>query len=217
ELAAIAAVVLKHPRLVVISDEIYENLIYDESVGHTSIAELSQDIKERTIVINGVSKSHAMTGWRIGYAAAASEIADKMGQFQSHITSNPTTPSQYAATEALNSVSPELATVTDTFNQRRNIMVDTLNSIPGITCLSPQGAFYAFPNISGCFGKTTPSGKFIEDSASFCKALLEDAFVACVPGSGFGTENYIRISYATSTENIVEGLSRLKQFVATLK
>lgn len=215
ELEALAAVILAHPHLLVLSDEIYEKLIYDASIGHVSIASLSEAIKSRTIVVNGVSKAYAMTGWRIGYAASSKEIADVMGKMQSHTTSNPTTPSQWAALAALNGPDTEIEMMRAAFDARRQYMVAALNAIPGIRCLAPQGAFYAFPNVSSCFGKKSKSG-VIKDSASFCEWLLKDALVACVPGSGFGADDFVRLSYATSMENIKTGIQRIQDWVATL-
>ena len=209
------AVILAHPHLLVLSDEIYEKLIYDASIGHVSIASLSEAIKSRTIVVNGVSKAYAMTGWRIGYAASSKEIADVMGKMQSHTTSNPTTPSQWAALAALNGPDTEIEMMRVAFDARRQYMVAALNAIPGIRCLAPQGAFYAFPNVSSCFGKKSKSG-VIKDSASFCEWLLKDALVACVPGSGFGADDFVRLSYATSMENIKTGIQRIQDWVATL-
>ncbi len=215
ELEALAAVILEHPNLLVLSDEIYEKLIYDDAIGHVSIASLSDEIKSRSIVVNGVSKAYAMTGWRIGYAAAPKEIASVMGKMQSHTTSNPTTPSQWAALAALTGPDTDIDVMREAFNARRLYMVETLNAIPGIRCLAPKGAFYAFPNISSFFGKKSKSG-VITDSASFCKLLLSDALVACVPGSGFGADEFVRLSYATSMENIEKGLKRIQDWAATL-
>lgn len=215
ELLALAEVILAHPQLLVLSDEIYEKLIYDNALGHVSIASLSEEIKARTIVINGVSKAYAMTGWRIGYAAAPKEIATVMGKMQSHTTSNPTTPSQWAAVAALMGPDTEIVVMRDAFDARRKAMVAALNAIPGIHCLEPKGAFYAFPNVSACFGKRTQTG-VITDSASFCELLLKEALVACVPGSGFGADSFIRLSYATSMEAIQTGLARLDKWVRAL-
>jgi aspartate aminotransferase len=215
ELEEIARVVIEHS-ILVISDEIYEKLIYDDQDGHVSIASLSPEIKALTIVVNGVSKAYSMTGWRIGYAAAPTAIADAMGKIQSHSTSNPTTPSQWASVTAINGEETEIIAMKNEFHRRRDVMVAALNNIPNISCIMPKGAFYAYPNVSKCFGKRSASGE-ITDSASFCKLLLQDALVACVPGSGFGTDDYIRLSYATSMENIVEGMRRIHEWVDTLR
>ncbi|NBV41524.1 pyridoxal phosphate-dependent aminotransferase [bacterium] len=215
ELEEIARIIVEH-NILVISDEIYEKLIYDSEEGHISIASLSPEVKSRTIVINGVSKAYSMTGWRIGYAAAPTAIADAMGKIQSHCTSNPTTPSQWASVTAINGEETEITAMKNEFHIRRNAMVQGLNDIVGISCVMPKGAFYAFPNISQLIGKRSPSGE-ITNSASLCKLLLQDALVACVPGSGFGADKYIRLSYATSMENIVEGMKRIKEWVASLR
>ncbi len=215
ELEAIARVAIQHS-ILVISDEIYEKLIYDDQEGHVSIASLSPEIKALTIVINGVSKAYSMTGWRIGYAAAPADIADAMGKIQSHSTSNPTTPSQWASVAAINGDETELNQMKAEFRKRRDVMVTALNQIPGFTCINPKGAFYAYPSVSKLFGKRSASGE-ITDSASFCKLLLQDALVACVPGSGFGTDHTIRLSYATSMANIVEGMKRIHDWVLTLR
>lgn len=214
ELEAIARIIVEHS-ILVISDEIYEKLIYDESEGHVSIAEISPEAKALTIVINGVSKAYSMTGWRIGYAAAPVDIADAMGKIQSHCTSNPTTPSQWASVAALTGDTSEITAMKNEFHTRRDAMVAALNAIPGITCEMPMGAFYAFPNVSQCFGKRSATG-LITDSASFCKLLLQDVFVAAVPGSGFGSDQNIRLSYATSMTNITEGIQRLHQWIESL-
>jgi aspartate aminotransferase len=213
ELEAIAQVIIEK-NILVLSDEIYEKLIYD-NLKFCSIAELSDEIKERTIVINGVSKAYSMTGWRIGYSAAATPIANAMAQIQSHTTSNPTTPSQWASLEALLTQSTFLEEMKQVFEHRRNLMVAALNEIPHFSCIKPQGAFYAFANVKNLIGKTSASG-LITDSAFLCQALLKEIFVACVPGSGFGMEGYLRFSYATSETNIKEATDRIKKWVATL-
>lgn len=213
ELTALAKVIVEH-RLLVISDEIYEKLIYSDE-GHVSIAQISPEVKALTIVINGVSKSYAMTGWRIGYAAANPVIADAMGKIQSHTTSNPTTPSQWASVQALTGGDDELNAMKTAFHARRDEMVKRLNDIPGLPTLLPDGAFYAFPNISALIGKRSPSG-VITDSATCCQRLLEDVYVACVPGIGFGADSFIRLSYATSMAAIEEGVTRMAQWVGSL-
>lgn len=199
----------------VISDEIYEQLIYGDQT-HTSIASLGTPIFNRTIVVNGVSKSYAMTGWRIGYAAGPRPIIDAIGKIQSHSTSNSTTVAQYAALAAYQGSQAPINEMRKAFDSRRREMVDLLNQIPGIHCIEPLGAFYAFPNITGLFGKESPSGP-INDSDSFCERLLEDVGVSVVPGSGFGQNGYIRLSYATSSELIRAGIARIAQWVQALQ
>ncbi len=198
----------------IISDEIYDKLIYSES--HVCMASLSEAIKARTILVNGVSKSYAMTGWRIGYFAAPAHIATAVARLQSHTTSNPTSIAQYAAIEAFRMDQSILTEMKQTFNARRERMTQYLRDIPGLSINDPKGAFYAFPRIDALFGKTTKSGKEITNSMDFCEGLLEDMKVACVPGIGFGAEGYMRLSYATSDANIDEGLSRMRDWVNTL-
>ena len=196
--------------LYVISDEIYEHLIYEGK--HVSIASFNEKIKELTIVINGVSKTYAMTGWRIGFAAAESKIAKIMANVQSHASSNPNSIAQAATVEALNGPKEEVEKMRLEFMKRRDYMVDTINSIDGVSCKKPQGAFYIMMNISDLIGKTY-YGKVINNSDDFAEMFLEISKVAVVPGSGFGADNYVRWSYATSMETIIEGLNRLKTFL----
>lgn len=193
-----------------ISDEIYEKIIYDNAE-HISIASLSLEIKKLTIVINGLSKSHSMTGWRIGYAAGPKEIIQAMSNLQDHSTSNPTSFCQKASIAALEGPEETQKMMVDEFIKRRNYIVDRLNSIEGISCLKPQGAFYVFPNISKLLGKSY-KGKIIKDSVSLSQILLEEAKIAVIPGSAFGADNYLRLSYATSMKNITKGMERLEEF-----
>lgn len=210
DLRAIADLAVKH-NIYVISDEIYEKLLYEGT--HTSIASFNQDIKDLTIVVNGVAKAYAMTGWRIGYTACNKEIAKAMSNFQSHATSNPNTIAQYATIEALNGPEETLNEMIKAFKERRDFMVEKINSIENLTCLKPQGAFYVMVNISKLIGKTI-NGKAINNSIDFADYLLDDAKVAVVPGIGFGNDNYIRLSYATSLDNIKEGLNRIEKAIA---
>ncbi len=185
-----------------VSDEIYEKLVYDDFQAE-SIASLSRNIQDRTIVINGVSKSYAMTGWRIGYLAAPENVAKAISSFQSHSTSAPTTPSQYAALAALTGDQSCVEEMKEAFEERRNLVIGRLNRIKGISCTMPKGAFYAFPNISA-LGK--PSLKLAAE-------LLDRARIAVVPGIAFGADGNIRMSFADSLENLNKGLDRLEQFV----
>jgi aspartate aminotransferase len=210
DLRAIADLAVKH-NIYVISDEIYEKLLYEGT--HTSIASFNEDIKDLTIVVNGVAKAYAMTGWRIGYTACNKEIAKTMSNFQSHATSNPNTIAQYATIEALNGSEETLNEMIKAFKERRDFMVEKINSIENLSCLKPQGAFYVMVNISKLIGKTI-NGKAINNSIDFADYLLDDAKVAVVPGIGFGNDNYIRLSYATSLENIKEGLNRIEKAIA---
>lgn len=197
--------------LYVISDEIYEKLVYEGE--HVSIASLGEEIKERTVVVNGMSKAYAMTGWRIGYVAANKDIAKIMSNMQSHTTSNPCSISQYASVEGLRGDQLAIAEMRGEFIKRRDYMVEKINSIDKVSCLKPKGAFYIMVNIEKVLG-TTINGYKIEDSVSFAKYLLDEAKVAVIPGAGFGVDNYVRLSYATSMENIVEGLDRLEKALA---
>ncbi len=207
ELEEIADICIKN-NLLIISDEIYEKLVYD-NFKFFSIAQVSKEVKDHTIVVNGVSKAFAMTGWRIGYAAGPKEIIAAMTKMQSQSTSCPTSISLKAATEALNGDKACLETMRVEFEKRRNYIVDRLNKINGITCLKPEGAFYVFPNISNLLEKTY-NGKLINTDIELADYLLEEAKIAVVPGSAFGAKGFIRFSYATSMEKIVEGLNRLE-------
>jgi aspartate aminotransferase len=210
----IAAIAAKHT-IYVISDEIYEKLLYD-GFKHFSIASLGPEIKDLTIVVNGVSKSHAMTGWRIGYAAGPKDVITAMANIQSQSTSNPCSISQKAALEALRGPQDFIKTMNVEFDKRRKYMVERLNKMPGVSCLMPVGAFYAFPNVSKLYGKSV-NGKTIGNSSDLATYLLEDSKVALVSGDAFGADSYIRLSYATSMENIQKGLDRIEKAVALLR
>ncbi|MCT8976795.1 pyridoxal phosphate-dependent aminotransferase [Clostridium sp. CX1] len=205
----------KEKDILILADEIYEKLIYGNTK-HESIASLSEDAYKRTIVINGVSKAYSMTGWRIGYAAASEEIVKLMSNIQSHTTSNPSSIAQYASVEALNGNSSDMDEMITEFKKRRDYMVDKINSIDGLSCIKPEGAFYVMVNISRLFGKKV-DGIEIKDSMGFSDLLLEKQKVAVVPGIGFGLDNYVRLSYATSMENIKNGLDRIENFTGMLK
>ncbi|MBX4259017.1 pyridoxal phosphate-dependent aminotransferase [Clostridium estertheticum] len=200
--------------LIIISDEIYEKLLYADN-DHISIASLSEDAYLRTIVINGLSKAYAMTGWRVGYAAGSKEIIALMSNIQSHITSNPNSIAQYASVEALSGEQDDMHSMIEQFKLRRNYMVKRINSINNLSCIEPEGAFYVMVNISNIFNKLI-DGKVIKDSISFSKLLLEKEKVAVIPGIAFGAENFIRLSYATSMENIKQGLDRIESFVSNI-
>ncbi len=210
ELRAIADWAVKH-NIFVISDEIYEKLIYD-GYKHVSIASLGEDIKRLTIVVNGMSKAYAMTGWRIGYAAADEEIVKVMTNIQSHTTSNPCSISQYASVEGLTGDQSIIEDMKEQFIKRRDYMVEKINSIEGLSCKKPVGAFYVMANISKLKERTIKD-KFINSSLDFANLLLEEANVAVVPGSAFGADDFIRLSYATSMRNIEEGLRRIEDIL----
>jgi aspartate aminotransferase len=192
----------------VISDEIYEHLSYGER--HTSIASLGGGIKERTITVNGAAKAYSMTGWRIGFAAGPENVIKGMEKLQSHTTSNPCSIAQAAYLEALTGSQDSVRAMASEFRKRRDAIVKGLNSISGIECALPGGAFYAFPDVSGCFGKK------VKNSAEFAARLLEEAKVAVVPGIDFGCEGHVRISYACSMETIEKGLAAIGKFCASI-
>ncbi|MGG0247199.1 pyridoxal phosphate-dependent aminotransferase [Peribacillus frigoritolerans] len=206
ELAAIGEVCLAHDILIV-SDEIYEKLVYGNAK-HTSIAEISPELKKQTIIINGVSKSHSMTGWRIGYAAGDESIIKAMANLASHSTSNPTTTAQYGAIAAYEGTQEPVEEMRQAFESRLNKIYDKLVEIPGVSCIKPQGAFYLFPNVKRAVELTGYSN--VED---FTTALLEEAQVAVIPGSGFGAPDNIRLSYATSLELLEAAVERIHLFV----
>ena len=210
ELREIAEIAVEND-IFVVADEIYEKLIYDGKQ-HVSIASFNEEIKDRTIIINGVSKSYAMTGWRIGFTAANEAVTKAMANMQSHAASNPSSISQAAALEAYNGEQETVEEMRKVFEERRNYMVDRINSIAGVSCRKPEGAFYVMMNIKEVFGREI-CGKVINTSDDFCEVLLENSLVALVPGSGFGIEGYVRWSYATSMENIEKGLDRLEDFL----
>ncbi|UCE71372.1 MAG: pyridoxal phosphate-dependent aminotransferase [Nitrospiraceae bacterium] len=199
----------------IISDEIYEKLVYDE-FEHISIASLGKEVKERTIVVNGLSKSHSMTGWRIGFTAGPKDITKAMTNIQSQSTSNPTSIAQKAAVEALTGPQDFLPEMMIEFDRRRKYMVERLNAIEGVSCITPVGAFYAFPNMASYFGKKF-KGKAVNNSLELSTYLLEEAKVATVPGSAFGDDKFIRLSYATSLEVITKGLDRIEKALSNLE
>jgi aspartate aminotransferase len=198
----------------VISDEIYEKIVYD-GFQFTSIASLNDEIKKRTIIVHGVAKTYAMTGWRIGYTAGSEEIISAMNNIQSQSTSNPTSIAQKASVEALAGLQDEVGRMVAAFAQRRNYIVDRLNKIPGVSCYKPVGAFYAFPNFSSYYGKSF-QGKKIENSTVLADYFLDVAKVAVVPGVEFGADPFERLSYATSMEDIKEGLNRIEEALKKL-
>lgn len=214
-LKAISEIALKY-NLFIISDEIYEKFVYDNTK-HISIASFGDDIKEKVIVINGLSKSHAMTGWRIGYAAGPKDIIKAMTNIQSQSTSNPTSIAQKAALAGLTESQDFMVEMIHEFDRRRSFLVKGLNSIQDITCLKPDGAFYVFPNVSMLYGRKTAEGQPINSSMDFALYLLETANVALVHGGAFGSDAHIRLSYATSMENIQKGLERIRDAVSRLK
>ena len=207
-LEAIAGIALRH-QLLIISDEIYEKVLYDGAI-HRSIASLSPEVADRTIVINGVSKAYAMTGWRIGYAAGPKDLLTAMGNIQSQSTSNPCSISQKAAVAALKLGGAFTEKMVIEFDRRRRAIIDRLNAIPGVSCRLPGGAFYAFPNIGGILGRQGPTGP-IRSPQDMAQYLLKEARVAVVPGEAFGSRTHIRLSYATGMEAIERGIQRIAE------
>ena len=207
ELAALAALAVEHG-VYILSDEIYEKLVYD-GAEHHSIAACSPEAKELSIVVNGVSKAYSMTGWRIGYTGANEEIIAGMNKVQSQEVSHPSSISQKAAVEALDGPQDSVEVMRQAFDERRRYMVERLNALEGVECSLPQGAFYAYPDVTAYYGRRA-GGRTIENSVLLCEYLLEEAKVACVPGAGFGTHDHIRLSYATSMELIEVAMDRIE-------
>ena len=214
ELEVLGEVLKKNKNVFILSDDIYEHVIYDGFKFFT-IAQI-KELKERTLTMNGVSKSYAMTGWRIGYGAGPTEIIKAMAKLQSQSTSNPSSISQAAAVEALNGSQDFILKRNQSFKVRRDFVVEALNKIDGITCLKPNGAFYVFPKCSKYFNKKDKTGKIIKNDSDFVSSLLENYQVAVVQGSAFGLEGYFRISYATSMDNLKKALDRISNFCRSL-
>ena len=216
ELEAIANVVRKHDHLYVMTDDIYEYIVYDDFKFFT-FAQIAPDLKDRTLTVNGVSKSHCMTGWRIGYAGGPPELIKAMIKIQGQSTSNASSISQYAALAGINGNNDFLKPCLDAFDERRKFVVKRLNAIEGIKCLMPEGAFYAYPNVLGIVGKQTPEGKTLNNDTEIVEWLLDTAEVAAVPGSAFGLEPYFRVSYATSLDLLNEAMNRIEKAILTLR
>ena len=211
---AIAKLVVEK-NLLVVSDDIYRSLVYG-GAEYVSIAALGPDIAARTLLVDGVSKTYAMTGWRIGYTAGPANVIKAMATIQGQSTSNPSHVAQVAALAALTGSQDCVETMRKAFDERRVAMVELLRQIPGVTCREPKGAFYAFPDVSSYVGKRTPEGSILDDDVQLCDWLVEVGKVAVVPGSGFGAPGHVRLSYACSMENIREGVKRLAAACATL-
>ena len=216
ELEDIANVLERNPQINILTDDLYEHLIYDEAKFYT-IAELAPNLKDRVLTLNGVSKAYSMTGWRIGYAGGNKDLIKAMGKLQSQSTSNPTSISQAAAVEALNGNNNFIVERNLIFQNRRNNLLKSLNNMEGINCNTPDGAFYVFPSCRDIIGKKTRDNKVINDDEDFTSALLNHAGVSVVQGSAFGLEGYFRISYATSEENLKNACERLSKFCSELE
>lgn len=212
---ALAELAIQHD-FYVISDEIYEKIVYDANE-FISIAALGPEIKKRTFTVNGMSKAYSMTGWRLGYVAAEAEYVGAMNRLQDQSTSNPTSIAQWAGLAALTGDQSFLAEWCTEFDARRKLIVAGLNGIDGLSCLMPEGAFYVFPKVSALYGKTTPEGKTLASGDDVADYLLATQKVAVVPGSGFGADDYVRLSYATSRATIEKGVARIAEAVAALK
>lgn len=215
ELKALTDVLMRHPHVWVMTDDMYEHLVYD-GFEFCTPAQVEPGLYDRTLTCNGVSKAYAMTGWRIGYAAGPEHLIAAMRKVQSQSTSNPCSISQIAAIEALNGTQDYIARNNEMFRRRRDLVVDALNKIDGITCPVPEGAFYVYPSIAGLIGKTTPNGTVIADDETFATALLEETGVAVVFGAAFGLSPNFRVSYATSDDALTEACKRIQSFCASL-
>lgn len=209
ELAALADVLRRHEHVMVMCDDMYEHLVYDD-FKFATLVEVAPDLQSRTLTTNGVSKAYCMTGWRIGYACGPQPLIKAMAKIQSQSTSSPNTIAQYAAVAALNGPLDFMASNAVHFAERRNLVVDALNEIDGLDCSRPDGAFYVYPSCAGVIGATTPDGKVIENDGDYVTWLLEEGGVAAVQGAAFGLEPHFRISYATSTEALVDAMARIK-------
>ena len=216
ELRALAGVLLKHPQVWVMTDDMYEHLVYD-GFEYWTIAQVEPKLYDRTLTVNGVSKAYAMTGWRIGYAGGPEKLIATMRKIMSQSTSNPCSISQWASVAALNGDHGFLAERNKVFKQRRDMVVKALNDCEGLTCATPEGAFYVYPSCAGVIGKSSPKGTLISSDKDFATALLEEEQVAVVFGEAFGLSPAFRISYATSTEALEEAMTRIKRFCAALK
>ncbi|MDO9709015.1 pyridoxal phosphate-dependent aminotransferase [Paracraurococcus lichenis] len=211
ELKALTDVLMRHPDVWVFTDDIYNKLAYD-GFRPATVLEVEPRLRDRTVTMNGCSKAYAMTGWRIGFAGAPAHLIKQMDKLQSQSTSNTSSISQAAAVEALTGPQGSIDVMKVAYKRRRDLVVEMLNAAPGIRCHKPEGAFYVFPSMQGCIGKTTKGGRKIETDEDFCLALLEEEGVACVHGAAFMYPGYFRISYATSDEQLVEACTRIQRF-----
>jgi len=216
ELKALTDVLMRHPHVWVLTDDMYEHLVYDDFTFATP-AQVEPALYERTLTMNGVSKAYAMTGWRIGYAAGPVQLIKAMGKLQSQSTSNPSSISQWAAVEALNGPQDFIAENNKKFKERRDLVVSMLNQAKGLSCPTPEGAFYVYPSCGGVIGKTAPSGKVIGNDEDFVTELLAQEGVAAVHGAAFGLEPFFRVSYATSNEALEDACERIQRFCGSLK
>ncbi len=215
EMKAIAAVLMKHPHVWVMTDDMYEHLVYD-GFEFCTIADVEPRLKDRTLTVNGASKTYAMTGWRIGFCGGPKALIKGMMNMQGQATAGVSTISQAAVAAALDGPQDLVRERAEEYRQRRDLVVEMLNAAPGISCHKPEGAFYVFPNIAGCIGKTSKGGRKIETDTDFAMALLEEKYVATVQGTAYGMSPYLRISYATNTDNLREACGRIQEFCREL-
>ena len=215
ELAAIAVVMRKHPHVWILSDDMYEHLVFD-GFTHATMAKVAPDLADRVLTVSGVSKTYAMTGWRIGFAAGPAALIKAMVNMQGQVSAGVSMPGQAAAAAALDGPQDSVAEQVEAYRRRRDLAVEMLNAAPGLVCHKPEGAFYVFPNMAGCLGKTTPAGRKIGTDGDFTLALLEEAHVATVPGTSYGMSPYFRISTATDDAPLTEGLRRIVDFCSRL-
>ena len=216
EMKALTDVLVKHPHVWILTDDMYEHLVYDDFKFVTP-AQIEPTLYERTLTMNGVSKSYCMTGWRIGYAAGPETLIKAMAKLQSQSTSNPSSIAQWASVEALNGPQDFIAAHNKIFKERRDLVVSMLNQTKGLSCMTPEGAFYVYPSCAGTIGKTAPSGKVIATDEDFVSELLASEGVAAVHGAAFGTSPYFRISYATATTILEDACTRIQRFCGNLK
>ena len=215
DLRPICDVLLRHPDIWIFTDDIYDKLIYD-GLRAATVVQVEPRLRSRTVTMNGCSKAYAMTGWRIGFAGAPAVLIKAMDKLQSQSTSNPSSISQAAALEALSGPQDFIADMVRTYQARRDLVVEMLNAAPGLACHKPEGAFYVYPSMQGCIGRTSPGGVLIEGDEAFVTALLEEQGVAAVPGAAFVFPGHFRVSYATDTESLREGCTRIQRFCASL-
>jgi aspartate aminotransferase len=216
EMKALTDVLLRHPHVWILTDDMYEHLVYDDFKFVTP-AQIEPKLYERTLTMNGVSKSYCMTGWRIGYGAGPENLIKAMAKLQSQSTSNPSSIAQWAAVEALNGPQDFIAANNAVFKERRDLVVSMLSQAKGLSCATPEGAFYVYPSCAGVIGKTAPSGKVINNDEEFVTELLAAEGVAAVHGAAFGTSPYFRISYATATTTLEDACQRIQRFCASLR
>ena len=216
DLRALGAVLLRHPHVWVMSDDMYEHLLFDGH-RHATIAAIVPALRDRVLTVSGVSKTYAMTGWRIGFAAGPKRLIKAMVTMQGHVSAGISTIGQAAAAAALDGPQDNVATMVAAYQRRRDLVVEALNRAPGVVCHKPEGAFYVYPNIAGCLGKTTAGGRVIGSDEDFSMALLEEAHVAIVHGAAFGMSPYLRISYATGDDDLREACTRIVSFCESLR